>query len=355
MRPNRIAAALATATLLASTAVASAETASAPTVVARTGNSGLIVTYASITRGRLIVAGVAPTRNATVSIAGTAYQVRAGLNAVFVFDIDYRTPDCRLTVKSGASAVTVMIANCGPQGPQGPKGDTGQQGAKGDTGAQGPQGAKGDTGLQGEKGDTGAQGPQGETGAQGPQGAKGDTGPQGPQGATGPQGPQGETGAQGAKGDTGAQGPQGAKGDTGPQGIPGLAGAQGATGAQGPVGPQGATGPQGPRGPGLRSSAGLFTDGCTTVSATNLTVASIGGGRCRVTFPAGSVDGYPLPFVSAGAVTAFGLSFDGSGNVEVQPNGNGYFFVFVVSAGNSSAAPVATAGAVARPPVISRR
>jgi len=49
-------------------------------------------------------------------------------------------------------------------------------GVIGDTGPQGPQGVSGDTGPQGP------QGLQGDTGPQGPQGVSGDTGPQGPQG-----------------------------------------------------------------------------------------------------------------------------------------------------------------------------
>jgi hypothetical protein len=152
----------------------------------------------------------------------------------------------------------------------------------------------GDIKLSSERGELFIDGKTVSTGGSstGPQGpAGGGTGATGAQGVTGPTGPQGPAGGgTGSTGTTGPQGSTGSQGSTGPQGP-------GATGIQGLTGPQGLTGNQGATGPSITSftySNNVISIVLTSVtysvtisqfvnlSATNLTVTSLGGVDNRV-------------------------------------------------------------------------
>ncbi len=157
----------------------------------------------------------------------------------------------------------------------------------------------------------------GPSGATGPTGAIGPSGEMGPSGATGPSGAVGLTGATGSTGQTGSSGP------TGP------------TGTSGAVGPTGATGASGPSLAMAAATIDMTT--CQDVDNTIFTVTS-NSGNCDISFPAGTVSGYPLPFVSCGTITNYSLGGDGSGtfSVSVATACNPFAFVLVTSAGSSA-------------------
>jgi Collagen triple helix repeat (20 copies) len=138
-----------------------------------------------------------------------------------------------------------------PLAVRGDAGVAGARGATGPVGPAGPAGAKGDRGLQGV---AGVAGPTGPAGPAGPAGERGLQGIAGVAGAVGPAGPAGPTGNAGLNGEAGDTGPVGPAGPTGPQGADGPRGLAGATG---PVGPTGPIGPQGPQGlQGVQGAAG---------------------------------------------------------------------------------------------------
>jgi hypothetical protein len=244
-----------------------------------------VISTVELVGGRLVITGTAARASTMVRIKGTNLRAVAGADRRFRFSVNYRTPDCRITLSTKTGNLGLMIGNCGPQG---------QHGERGKTGAAGPQGAQGLAGLPGEQGPAGPQGapgPQGDTGAQGPQGERGPAGvmPRGAwngavtyaandlasfsgstwlalretvgdqpnqstddwllfaaRGEQGETGPQGETGETGPQGEVGPMGPQGPPGEVGPQGPKGD---KGDTGDTGPQGLQGDPGPQGPAGP----------------------------------------------------------------------------------------------------------
>jgi hypothetical protein len=148
-------------------------------VLSVTGDPGLTIDTATIAAGRLVVRGTTDVARKTVRIKGTTFRVRSAADRSFAFDLDYRTPDCRMTLVTVTGTLDLMVGSCGPQG---------ETGAAGPPGPRGPRGPKGD---QGEPGLDGAQGPQGVQGPPGPQGLQGEKGRRGPPGLEGPQGPPG--------------------------------------------------------------------------------------------------------------------------------------------------------------------
>jgi hypothetical protein len=95
----------------------------------------------------------------------------------------------------------------------------------------------------------------------------------------------------------------------------------------------GATGVVGPRGADLRTEAATFDAAtCQNLDNTALIGTLIQPGTCRITLPAGGVDGYPLPFVSLGSINSFSLNSDGSGEISVSRTDAEFFFVLITSA-----------------------
>jgi hypothetical protein len=154
-------------------------------VLSVTGDPGLTIDTAAIVAGRLVVRGTTDVARKAVRIKGTTFRVRSAADRSFAFDLDYRTPDCRITLTTATGTLGLMVGSCGPQG------ETGAAGPAGPSGPRGPRGPKGD---QGEPGLDGAQGPQGVQGPPGSQGLRGERGRRGPPGLEGPQGPPGPPG-----------------------------------------------------------------------------------------------------------------------------------------------------------------
>jgi hypothetical protein len=82
------------------------------------------------------------------------------------------------------------------------------------------------------------------------------------------------------------------------------------------------------------------TNTCASLVNANMT-GTPSGGQCRVTWPAKSVDGPPVPFTTCGNVTGGNLSDDGSGSIDVTPTCSGLFFVMISSAGGGPSTPPA--------------
>jgi len=132
---------------------------------------------------------------------------------------------------------------------------------------------------------------------------------------------------------TGPTGPTGATGATGASGTTGGSGASGSIGS--PATPTNATAPQGGR---LRSLAATFdSPTCQNIDNAVLVGAQNPDGFCHITWAAGGLDGYGLPFVSNGTLAGFELFPDGSGNLDIEPR-PGIFFLFITSAGGSTSA-----------------
>ncbi len=130
----------------------------------------LAVDTVTIRAGSLVVRGSAPNPGALVTIVGTAFQTKANAQEQFAFDVNYLPPTCRITLKSGAATLPVLVSNCGPTGPRGSKGPKGLAGPVGDRGATGPSGNPGAAGAQGPRGPRGPSGLKGPTGLKGPSG-----------------------------------------------------------------------------------------------------------------------------------------------------------------------------------------
>ena len=255
------------------------------------GSPGLTISLATLQAGRTRVSGMANGPGVVVGIEGTAFQAIAQADRTFAFNLDFRTADCRVTLRTPTGTLDVVLSACSPMGmiPRGVWVNNAQYAANdvvsdlgsswralranrnkrpnlnasdwqlfvgrgapglvGPAGPTGPEGAQGVPGAAGEAGPAGPAGPQGVAGALGPRGAagaRGPVGPAGPTGASGAEGPEGPQGPPGEEGDAGPPGPQGEEGEPGPAGPPGP---QGQTGAQGPRGSTGARGPIGPAGP----------------------------------------------------------------------------------------------------------
>ncbi len=202
-----------------------AATAGSIQVLSEVGTSDLTVSVVTLEAGRLVIAGTASSVGVVVRIQGTAFEATADTESRFDFNVDFRTPDCRVTLETNSGAQAFLIGNCGPGTmPRGAwstqvqyysgdlvllsgstyralKANKGRRpntsaaewqlfAARGVAGAPGPSGPPGQQGLQG------GEGPPGLAGAAGPEGPPGDFGPPGPQGGTGPAGSPGYPGAE---------------------------------------------------------------------------------------------------------------------------------------------------------------
>ncbi len=244
-----------------SEAQAAQDNASSTTIVGVTGTPGLTINTARIAGGRLLINGTATVVDRLIKVKFTNFQTRSDAQKKFSFVLDYRTPDCRITLTTVTGEIGIWISDCGPRGVE-PRGvwsgsewyekdeialyggsnwralrtnrnkrpglnpaDWQLFAAKGDTGAQGQRG------LQGEQGEAGPAGvtPAGEWQGEGSYETNdlvnfggstwrklpGDTnnrpdtedsgwelfaagGQQGDPGPTGPEGPAGPAGAAGA-------------------------------------------------------------------------------------------------------------------------------------------------------------
>jgi hypothetical protein len=171
LRPLVFAAALGMA-VLSSPAIAATDPA-VPEITTQAGTPRLTLKVVTLAAGKLVITGTAAAPGVLVKIVGTRFQTRANARKQFSFNVDYRTPNCRITLASPTGTLGLLVSDCGPQGVQGKRGPIGITGARGPTGPQGPTG---ETGPQGAQGPQGPQGPVGAMGAQGPQGAEGPAG-----------------------------------------------------------------------------------------------------------------------------------------------------------------------------------
>jgi len=172
---------------------------------ATTGNPGLTISRSDIVAGRLRVDGLAAAPSVVVQIDGTAFQTTANAQRKFAFNLDFRTPDCRLTLRTPTGTLDVLIGSCGPQGlnPRGvwrgaptyvpndivTLGGTTFRSLTTNRNQRPPNATHWELfvarGQIGPVGAAGPAGPRGQIGATGPQGLAGPQGPQGPQGPAG--------------------------------------------------------------------------------------------------------------------------------------------------------------------------
>ncbi len=158
--------------VLSSPAIAATDPA-VPEITTQVGTPRLTLKVVTLAAGKLVITGTAAAPGVLVKIQGTRFQTRANARKQFSFNVDYRTPNCRITLASPTGTLGLLVSDCGPQGVQGKRGPIGITGARGPAGPQGPTG---ETGPQGAQGPQGPQGPVGAMGAQGPQGAEGPEG-----------------------------------------------------------------------------------------------------------------------------------------------------------------------------------
>ncbi len=261
--------------------------------------AGLTVEVAAIDAGRLVVKGRTYKPSTTIRVVGTKIVLKSKADKTFAIETDFHPADCKLTLKTAAGTLPLLVGNCGP------KGDVGPKGAKGDRGPVGPAGPSGKPGV------AGAQGPAGPAGKDG---AVGPAGPAGQDGAVGPAGPAGKDGAVGPAGPAGKDGAVGPQGPAGQDGAIGPAGPQGPQGQTGPQGPQGLPGPQGPEGP--QGPVGTFGSKLVSVSVTpsgsvfrssipDITVTKLAVGSYKVTFPF-DVAGICYPYAILGNSSSLG-------------------------------------------------
>ena len=102
------------AALLLSMLVGSGHALSAGQVLAATGTSGLTLSTAAITQGRLVITGTAASPGTVVALEGTPFRATADAQRRFSFSLDYRTPDCRVTLRTSTGTLAVLIGQCGP-------------------------------------------------------------------------------------------------------------------------------------------------------------------------------------------------------------------------------------------------
>lgn len=88
-------------------------------VAAETGSPRLVIDLATIAAGKLVITGRTAARNIPVAIKGTRFRTRSDARRRFRFSVDYRTPDCRITLTTNTGELELMIGECGPAGPPG--------------------------------------------------------------------------------------------------------------------------------------------------------------------------------------------------------------------------------------------
>jgi len=90
---------------------------------------------------------------------------------------------------------------------------------------------------------------------------------------------------------------------------------------------------KGADGAGSRSFNAPFNNDCTESDQVDVAIFMTISGTCLIEFPAGTVDGFGVPFVEWGTLVAQTLTSGGGGSIEVNPSENNYFFVSIESAG----------------------
>src|SRR4051812_16007502 len=79
-----------------------------------TGTSGISVSVVTLAAGKLVITGTASTAGVQVRIQGTSITATADAQKKFSFNVDYRTPDCALTLATSTGTLGVLISDCGP-------------------------------------------------------------------------------------------------------------------------------------------------------------------------------------------------------------------------------------------------
>src|SRR5687768_11693528 len=80
-----------------------------PKIVSQAGNPRISVGVAALVGGRLFIRGFARDPDTLVTIRGTPFQVLAHPGKTFSFNVDHRTPDCRITLETPTGALQLRI------------------------------------------------------------------------------------------------------------------------------------------------------------------------------------------------------------------------------------------------------
>lgn len=203
------------------------------TITSQAGTAGVTVNVATLAGGRLVITGTATSVGQVVSIKTTKFRTAADSQKRFSFNVDFRTPDCRVYLATNTGWLGLQIGNCGPVGVVN-RGFWSAARAYVQNDIVSSAGVawiarRANTNKQPGLPTTtsdwqllvarGARGAEGIAGPRGPAGLEGERGPQGPAGPPGPAGPQGSTGPVGSQGPAGSIGPVGPQGPVGPAGV----------------------------------------------------------------------------------------------------------------------------------------
>ena len=77
---------------------------------------GITVTFANLAAGKLSITGTASQQGILVTIQGTSFTAMSNAQKQFVFNVVYRTPDCKLTLVTTTGTLPILVGNCGPTG-----------------------------------------------------------------------------------------------------------------------------------------------------------------------------------------------------------------------------------------------
>jgi hypothetical protein len=180
--------------------------------VTRAGNPQIAVSTAAIAGGRLVIIGTANAAGRQVMIAGTSFRTSANAQKRFSFNIDYRTPDCQVTLQTSTGTLRVMVGSCGPVGVvyRGAWNGTASYVRNDVASLDGSSWIALRTSRNKRPGAAASAADWQLLAAKGAAGARGAVGVQGPAGPEGPIGPEGPAGQVGAAGPPGLPGPPGA-------------------------------------------------------------------------------------------------------------------------------------------------
>ena len=194
------------------------------TVVSQVGSPRIAVDLATIAGGRLVITGRAATVGQKIFIKSTTFSAVANTKRVFSFNVDFRTPDCRVYLATTTGTLGLMISGCGPVGVLAYRGQwlpAALYAANDIVFAHGASWIAKRANRNKQPGFSataldwqpvaapGKQGPAGVIGARGPAGPPG---PIGPSGAPGPRGEMGPVGSCGTNGTNGTDGRAGCSG-----------------------------------------------------------------------------------------------------------------------------------------------
>jgi hypothetical protein len=184
--------------------------------------SRLNVDVVTLAGGRLVITGTAAVAGQAISIKTTNFKTVADAQRRFSFNVDFRTPDCRVNLVSNTYSVALLIADCSPVGVRNRGGwsaavsyvQNDLVAYAGSTWIARRSNKNKQPGTAGTGVDWQVFAARGTLGLRGPQGARGPAGPAGPAGSPGPAGLQGNPGDEGPIGPAGPQGPAGPPGES---------------------------------------------------------------------------------------------------------------------------------------------